>query len=82
MFRLLIEPVWNRNTFFIVHGRDRPQSFNRTSMESKRFLLMPSFLSASPFNRTSMESKHKTIELNTYPNLTFNRTSMESKQIP
>ena len=37
--KLLIEPVWNRNHVLKVHDPQRFDSFNRTSMESKRLKL-------------------------------------------
>ena len=56
---LLIEPVWNRNSFRLQPPARCRLAFNRTSMESKHLLkivilLSPFFLT---FNRTSMESK-------------------------
>ena len=80
-FGLLIEPVWNRNLLLTEDPDLIPIAFNRTSMESKRFILIwTKSCSKSAFNRTSMESKLR-IDVRTKINglLAFNRTSMESK---
>ena len=54
---LLIEPVWNRNVVAILRGRKVGETFNRTSMESKLFILDDLRIGGETFNRTSMESK-------------------------
>ena len=55
--RLLIEPVWNRNTI-TADKSVLDLTFNRTSMESKQCRWYRNKISLHPFNRTSMESKH------------------------
>ena len=77
--RLLIEPVWNRNTSFPSRSWCYGVTFNRTSLESKPILSSVHWVSAQSFNRTSLESK--LFARFTVDGLTpsFNRTSLESK---
>ena len=56
-YRLLIEPVWNRN-LSTIHLQRMSIPFNRTSMESKHATETTCAETAPSFNRTSMESKH------------------------
>ena len=76
---LLIEPVWNRN---LAEGaeQEQPQTFNRTSMESKLNSTPGMSRKKFTFNRTSMESKLLVSHSFLIGSKTFNRTSMESKR--
>ena len=56
---LLIEPVWNRNICEECFEQVEANSFNRTSMESKRCYNALRAVKGNTFNRTSMESKHE-----------------------
>ena len=80
--RLLIEPVWNRNSRhdYIV-TLAYLATFNRTSMESKpEQARRDAMEDMDAFNRTSMESKlEKTMTARNWKLKPFNRTSMESK---
>ena len=78
--KLLIEPVWNRNTDFLLNRHDSEFAFNRTSMESKQILRHPHPVMLFAFNRTSMESKQLSISDFEPMIISFNRTSMESKR--
>ncbi len=78
--RLLIEPVWNRNTQRLTAKGEREEPFNRTSMESKRGIILANHeLEQATFNRTSMESKLRAFPTSGSRVTAFNRTSMESK---
>ena len=60
-FKLLIEPVWNRNAHELCARMGFRGAFNRTSMESKRRWTYTRLATLMPaFNRTSMESKLRT----------------------
>ena len=80
LFKLLIEPVWNRNSQLYRADGFCTFTFNRTSMESKLFTKKQASKQITSFNRTSMESKqfNKTSKFR-YLGYPFNRTSMESK---
>ena len=79
--RLLIEPVWNRNT---QNGCDEPSHILYLLIEPvwnrNRAPCLPKTQVQTSFNRTSMESKLESLRSCCW-NLTtsFNRTSMESK---
>ena len=77
---LLIEPVWNRNLSLLTKKMRKRDSFNRTSMESKRQYLLFQGVPEIPFNRTSMESKPVPEVFSDLLWRSFNRTSMESKR--
>ena len=79
---LLIEPLWNWNSWSRREASRESPTFNRTTMELKRAQEQYRCGQNPAFNRTTMELKHEARSEPSGHQEPFNRTTMELKLEP